>query len=68
MSHPRLTGTRKDGRGYVVNAVKAIQDVAHPTTVELREIDGDVAMADDSRHAASAPPPASTTTSASFSN
>ena len=49
MSHPRLTGTRKDGRAYVVNAVKAIQDVAHPATVELREIDGDVAMADDSR-------------------
>ncbi len=49
MSHPRLTGTRKDGRAYVVNAVKAIQDVAHPATVELKEIDGDVAMADDSR-------------------
>ena len=49
MSHPRLTGARKDGRPYVVNAVKAIQDVAHPTMVELREIDGDVAMADDSR-------------------
>jgi lipopolysaccharide export system protein LptC len=49
MSRPRLTGTRKDGRPYVVNAVQAIQDVAHPTTVELREIDGDVAMADESR-------------------
>jgi lipopolysaccharide export system protein LptC len=54
MSHPRLTGARKDGRPYVVNAVKAIQDVAHPTTVELREIDGDVAMADDSRMRVSA--------------
>ena len=49
MSHPRLTGTRKDGRAYVVNAAKAIQDVAHPATVELSEIDGDVAMEDDSR-------------------
>jgi lipopolysaccharide export system protein LptC len=49
MSHPRLTGARKDGRAYVVNAVKAIQDVEHPTTVELKEIDGDIAMADDSR-------------------
>ncbi len=49
MSHPRLTGARKDGRGYVVNAAKAIQDVAHPATVELKEIDGDVGMADDSR-------------------
>jgi lipopolysaccharide export system protein LptC len=49
MSHPRLTGARKDGRGYVVNAARAIQDVAHPATVELKEIDGDVGMADDSR-------------------
>jgi lipopolysaccharide export system protein LptC len=49
MSHPRLTGTRRDGRAYVVNAAKAIQDVAHPATVELSQIDGDVVMADDSR-------------------
>jgi lipopolysaccharide export system protein LptC len=49
MSHPRLTGTRRDGRAYVVNAAKAVQDVAHPTVVELSEIDGDVMMADDSR-------------------
>jgi len=49
MSRPRLTGSRNGGRPYVVNAVKAIQDVAHPTTVELREIDGDVAMAGDSQ-------------------
>ena len=49
MSHPRLTGTRRDGRAYVVNAAKAIQDVAHPSSVELREIDGDVTLADDSR-------------------
>ena len=54
MSHPRLTGARKDGRAFVVNAVKAIQDVVHPTTVELREIDGDIAMADDSRMRVSA--------------
>jgi lipopolysaccharide export system protein LptC len=49
MSHPRLTGSRKDGGGYVVNAGKAIRDVAHSTMVELREIDGDVAMVDGSR-------------------
>jgi len=54
MSHPRLTGSRMDGRAYVVNAVKAIQDVAHPTTVELREIDGDIALADNSRMRVSA--------------
>jgi lipopolysaccharide export system protein LptC len=49
MNHPRLTGVRRDGRSYVVNADKAIQDVLHPTTVELKGIDGDVAMADDGR-------------------
>jgi lipopolysaccharide export system protein LptC len=49
MNHPRLTGSRRDGRGYVINAVKAIQDVVHPATVELKEIDGDIATADDSR-------------------
>jgi len=54
MNHPRLTGTRRDGRAYVVNAVKAIQDVAHPTSVELRDIDGDVTMGDDSRMRVSA--------------
>jgi lipopolysaccharide export system protein LptC len=54
MSHPHLTGSRKGGRAYVVNAVKAIQDVAHPTTVELREIDGDIAMSDNSRMRVSA--------------
>ena len=49
MNHPRLTGARRDGQGYVVNAAKAIQDITHPATVELKEIDGDVAMADNSR-------------------
>jgi lipopolysaccharide export system protein LptC len=49
MNHPRLTGSKRDGRGYVINAVKAIQDVLHPATVELRDIDGDIATADDSR-------------------
>ena len=33
----------------MVNAAKAIQDVTHPTVVELREIDGDLGRADDSR-------------------
>src|SRR5579863_4827550 len=49
MNHPRLTGARRDGQGYVVNAARAIQDITHPATVELKEIDGDVAMADNSR-------------------
>lgn len=47
MGRPKLTGVRRDGRAYVVNAAKAIQDVTRPTIVELREIDGEVGMADN---------------------
>ena len=42
MERPRLTGARQDGGGYVINAAKAIQDIAHPTQVELVDIDGDI--------------------------
>jgi len=55
MGRPKLTGFRRDGRAYVVNAAKAIQDVKRPTLVELRGVDGDLAMADDgSLHIAAA--------------
>ena len=47
MGRPKLTGVRNDGRAYVVNAAKAIQDVTHPTIVELQQIDGDIGMADN---------------------
>ena len=47
MGRPKLTGFRRDGRAYVVNAAKAIQDVTRPTVVELREVDGDLGMADN---------------------
>jgi lipopolysaccharide export system protein LptC len=46
MGRPKLTGFRRDGSGYVVNAAKAIQDVTRPTLVELRDVDGDLGMAD----------------------
>jgi lipopolysaccharide export system protein LptC len=46
MDHPRLAGFRKDGRAYLVNAHKAIQDVLHPTLVELHGIDADIALAE----------------------
>ena len=46
MEHPKLTGFRKDGRPYTVNAQKAVQDARHPTAVELHIIDADIAMAD----------------------
>ena len=45
MEHPKLSGFRKDGRPYLINAQRAIQDALHPTLVELHGIDGDIAMA-----------------------
>jgi lipopolysaccharide export system protein LptC len=47
MGRPKLTGVRRDGRAYTVNADKAIQDVKRPNFVELRGIDGDLGMADN---------------------
>jgi lipopolysaccharide export system protein LptC len=46
MDRPRLTGARPDGRSYVITAAKAIQDVKHPTLVDLVDIDGDIDTAD----------------------
>jgi lipopolysaccharide export system protein LptC len=45
MDRPKLAGFRKDGRPYLVNAERAIQDVLHPTVVELRGIDAEVGIA-----------------------
>ena len=45
MDHPKLAGFRKDGRPYLVNAERAIQDVLHPTIVELRGINAEVGIA-----------------------
>jgi len=44
MDHPRLSGFRKDGQPYLVNARKAIQDALHPTLVELQAIDADLSL------------------------
>lgn len=44
MEHPKLAGFRKDGRPYLVNAQRAVQDVLHPTLVELHKIDADIAL------------------------
>jgi lipopolysaccharide export system protein LptC len=46
MDRPRLTGARPDGGAYVINAAKAIQDIKHPTDVDLVEIDGDIVPPD----------------------
>ena len=47
MDSPKLAGFRRDGRPYLVNAKRAIQDVLHPTLVELRGIDAEVGIAGD---------------------
>jgi lipopolysaccharide export system protein LptC len=55
MGRPKLSGFRRDGRAYVVNAAKAIQDVTRPTVVELRQVDGDLGLGEDgSLHIAAA--------------
>jgi lipopolysaccharide export system protein LptC len=46
MGKPRLTGGRPDGSGYVINAEKAIQDISHPTEIELFQISGDIGQRD----------------------
>lgn len=44
MESPRLTGYRKDSRGYEMTAVAAFQDVRKPTVVELKDMKGRMAM------------------------
>jgi lipopolysaccharide export system protein LptC len=45
MERPKLAGFRKDGRPYLVTADRAMQDVLHPTMVELRGINAEVGIA-----------------------
>ncbi len=47
MGRPKLTGFRRDGRAYAVNAASASQDVKRPAIVELRQIDGDLGAGGD---------------------
>ncbi|HLJ69710.1 MAG TPA: LPS export ABC transporter periplasmic protein LptC [Roseiarcus sp.] len=44
MDRPKLAGFRTDGRPYLVNAKRAVQDVLHPTIVELHGIDAEVGI------------------------
>jgi lipopolysaccharide export system protein LptC len=46
MAHPRLSGFRKDGRPYLVNAKTAVQDTLHPSFVELQGIDANIVLAE----------------------
>ena len=44
MARPKLAGYRGDGQPYSVTAEKALQDIKHPTVVELKKLTGDIGM------------------------
>lgn len=46
MENPKLTGARPDGSNYVINALKAIQDLKNPSSVDLVDISGDIGQRD----------------------
>jgi lipopolysaccharide export system protein LptC len=46
MENPKLTGARPDGSNYVINAVRAIQDLKNPTSIDLIDISGDIGQRD----------------------
>ena len=46
MDKPRLSGSRPGGGGYVITAVKAIQDPRNTSEVDLALIGGDITTAD----------------------
>ena len=45
MDRPKLAGFRNDGQPYLLTAERALQDVKHPTIVELQQVDGEIGMA-----------------------
>ena len=45
MERPKLAGFRSDGQPYVLTAERALQDIKHPTVVQLRKVDGEIGMA-----------------------
>jgi lipopolysaccharide export system protein LptC len=42
MARPKLAGFRSDGQAYTLTADKALQDVRHPTVVEMQKITGEI--------------------------
>ena len=44
MARPKLAGYRGDGQPYSVAAERALQDIKHPTVVELQKLTGDIGM------------------------
>ena len=45
MDRPKLAGFRNDGQPYLLTAERALQDIKHPTIVELQQVDGEIGMA-----------------------
>jgi lipopolysaccharide export system protein LptC len=46
MDKPHLTGSRPNGAGYNITAIKAMQDALHPGDVDLALIGGDIVSQD----------------------
>ncbi len=42
MARPKLAGFRTDGQPYLLTADRALQDVKHPTVVELQKVSGEM--------------------------
>lgn len=45
MERPKLAGFRSDGQPYTLTAVRALQDIKHPTVAELEKVTGEIGMA-----------------------
>ena len=55
MDHPHMTGFTHDARAYDLSAAAAVQDVATPNLIELKKIDANVQMQDQSTVRLTAP-------------
>ena len=42
MARPKLAGFRSDGQPYEMTAERALQDIRHPTVVELEKVSGEI--------------------------
>jgi lipopolysaccharide export system protein LptC len=45
MDRPKLAGFRSDGQPYLLTATRALQDIKHPTLVELEKVEGEIGAA-----------------------
>ena len=45
MDRPKLAGFRSDKQPYLLTAERALQDIKHPTVVELQKVAGEIGMA-----------------------